>query len=349
MDGKVFVENEWDTLREVVVGDVYDAHLPKWDKINKYSMPKGQWDKLPKELKLEKNRKYPKNLVKKAEKALDSLLRILESANVVIHRPEKVSYSSSFKTPAWNSKTGFCAANPRDVLFIVGDKMIEAPMPDRGRYFEVWAYRTLLNRFFKNGAKWISAPKPMLLDNCYSNSKKNKFVINECEPCFDAADFVRAGDIIIGQLSHVTNQLGAEWLKRLLEPKYKIVMLETLDSYAVHIDTSLLPVSSNQLLVNPHHFDIQQLKQKLPGWELLLVDVEMQSLSLAKLGFVSKWIGMNVLMLDEKHIIVEQTQKKFISKLKNWGFEPIPCDFLAYYPFGGGLHCATLDIRRGKQ
>jgi glycine amidinotransferase len=35
-----------------------------------------------------------------------------------------------------------------------------------------------------------------------------------------------------------------------------------------------------------------------------------------------------------------------IRALKDWGFEPIPCPFLNYSPFGGSFHCATLDVRR---
>ena len=52
---------------------------------------------------------------------------------------------------------------------------------------------------------------------------------------------------------------------------------------------------------------------------------------------------MIVLMLDPKRVVVEASQKTLISALRNWGFEPIPCPFLSYAPFGGSFHCATLD------
>ena len=32
--------------------------------------------------------------------------------------------------------------------------------------------------------------------------------------------------------------------------------------------------------------------------------------------------------------------------LRDWGFEPVPTPFMNYKLFGGGFHCATLDIRR---
>jgi glycine amidinotransferase len=59
-----------------------------------------------------------------------------------------------------------------------------------------------------------------------------------------------------------------------------------------------------------------------------------------------KWLNMNVLMLDEKRVIVEKHHTTTIRFFEDWGFEPIPCSFLHYAPFGGSFHCATLDIRR---
>ena len=57
-------------------------------------------------------------------------------------------------------------------------------------------------------------------------------------------------------------------------------------------------------------------------------------------------LGINVLSLDEKKVVVESQQPTLIKALKDWGFDPIPCDFMSYGPFGGAFHCATLDIRR---
>ena len=53
-----------------------------------------------------------------------------------------------------------------------------------------------------------------------------------------------------------------------------------------------------------------------------------------------------MLKLDEKRVICEESQVSMIAALKGWGFEPIPLPFMNYKMFGGGFHCATLDIRR---
>ena len=59
------------------------------------------------------------------------------------------------------------AAMPRDILIVVGDEIIEAPMAWRSRFFEYRAYRPLLKEYFKRGAKWTTAPKPLLSDDLY--------------------------------------------------------------------------------------------------------------------------------------------------------------------------------------
>ena len=67
---------------------------------------------------------------------------------------------------------------------------------------------------------------------------------------------------------------------------------------------------------------------------------------LVRNSLCSKWLSMNVLMLDERRVVVEKRQPTMIRALRDWGFEPIPCEFTHYAPFGGSFHCATLDVRR---
>lgn len=56
---------------------------------------------------------------------------------------------------------------PRDILLVVGNEIIEAPMAWRSRFFEYRAYRPLIKEYFKKGAKWTTAPKPTMSDELY--------------------------------------------------------------------------------------------------------------------------------------------------------------------------------------
>lgn len=59
------------------------------------------------------------------------------------------------------------AAMPRDILIVVGNEIIEAPMAWRARFFEYRAYRPLIKEYFRRGAKWTTAPKPTMSDELY--------------------------------------------------------------------------------------------------------------------------------------------------------------------------------------
>ncbi len=59
------------------------------------------------------------------------------------------------------------AAMPRDILMVVGNEIIEAPMAWRARFFEYRAYRPLIKEYFRKGAKWTTAPKPTMADDLY--------------------------------------------------------------------------------------------------------------------------------------------------------------------------------------
>ena len=59
------------------------------------------------------------------------------------------------------------SAMPRDVLTVIGDDIIEAPMAWRSRFFEYRAYRGIIKDYFRRGANWTTPPKPQMLDELY--------------------------------------------------------------------------------------------------------------------------------------------------------------------------------------
>ena len=106
--------------------------------------------------------------------------------------------------------------NYRDILLVIGDEIIEAPMAMRARFFEYRAYRPLIKEYFKRGARWTAAPKPQMSDELYNHNypfsdeqerlkltSEGKGMTTEFEPCFDAADFMKAGKDIFVQRSQV--------------------------------------------------------------------------------------------------------------------------------------------------
>ncbi len=342
--------NEWDLLEEVIIGSLDGAMFPDWNIINQATVSANEWEKI--ETKLGgSGQPYAPELVKAARKDLAEFIHILESEGVNIRRVQAANYNEPFKTPNWQIPSGFCAANPRDPFIVIGNEIIETPMADRGRYFEAWAYRELFKEYFKAGAKWTAAPKPQLLDELYDlnytvpkNDEPLRFMVSEFEPVFDAADFVRCGRDIFAQRSNVTNAFGIEWLQRHLGDGYRVHEIHNRSPEAIHIDTTFMPLAPGKVIVSPEYIDVNALPSVLDSWDVLVAPEAVPHK--CPLGICSNWISINVLMLDEKRIIVEKHQEPLIKALKSWGFEPIPCSFEAYYPFLGSFHCSTLDVRR---
>ena len=341
--------NEWDPLEEILVGRLDQAVIPQYHVSVTFNLP----DFVAKLYRPFSGLRYPSFMVKAAQKELDQFILILESQGITVRRPDILNFSTRYKLPSWSSK-GHCSSCPRDSLLVAGNEIIETPMSWRSRYFETFAYRSLLKEYFANGAKWTAAPKPQLVDDLFDNQylsptkdEPMRYVINEFEPVFDAADFVRCGRDLFGIQSNVTNKAGINWLRRHLGDQYQIHEIESQCLQPMHIDTSFMPLAPGKLLINPEYIDIKKLPKMFESWDVLTAPYpdpipEFKS----KLSMCSKWTSMNVLMLDEKRVVVEQSQHSLINAFKSWGFEPIPCPFLNFGAFGGSFHCATLDIRR---
>lgn len=223
-------------------------------------------------------------------------------------------------------------------------------MASRAKYFEILAYRPLLKEYFKKGARWTAAPKPQLSDELYDpywERGNDTYVTTEFEPVWDAADISRFGKDLVMQRSQVSNEFGAEWLQRHLGDTYRLHLIEFEDDDPVHIDTNLVPLCPGKVLLNPGR-PIKQLPSifKNSDWDFL--EPPRTTLPSNYPAYKSyEWFHLNILMLDQKRVIVEKEEEPFIQALKDWGFEPIPCAFReAAVHYAGGFHCFTLDVRR---
>jgi glycine amidinotransferase len=335
--------NEWDPLEEVVVGVVDHACIPAWHVALKATMPPSQWQFF----RDNGGKPFPENQIAAARRDLDGFVRLLESEGITVRRPEIVDSSRPYSTPDWRSATGLYSAMPRDILLVVGDEIIEAPTCWRSRYHEIDAYRPLLRDYFLRGARWTAAPRPLLQDELYKadyeepSGDEPLYVVNEVEPTFDAADFVRCGRDLFVQRSHVTNAMGIAWLARHLGSAYRIHEVPVHDKHPMHIDATLMPLAPGKLLVNSER--LPKIPEIFRSWDVLRAPAPS---STADFVLSSSWISMNVLMLDETRVVVEPSEENLIRALKDWGFETIPCPFRGFNRFGGSFHCATLDTRR---
>jgi hypothetical protein len=200
--------NEWDQdqLQEVIVGNPLHARFPTPDRSTQLAefsdrslaeIPRGP---------------FPQQIIEETEEDLNEFVRLLEGLGITVKRPETWPHEAKFSTIHWEAQ-GYYNYCPRDVLLVIGDHIIETPNVIRSRAQETFSYRPLLMDYMKSGAKWYSAPRPMLLDSLF-DVDLNKPTPRNDEPAFDAANVLRFGQDLIYLVSATGNELGGIGYRR---------------------------------------------------------------------------------------------------------------------------------------
>lgn len=234
------VENEWDTLEEIIVGIVQGAQTPVVDK--GLMVIQSDMEKIV-------SGPYSDRVIKETEEDLEKLVELFQGMNIKVRRPKNIDHSKIYSSPDWQSD-GMYNYCPRDILLPIGQTIIETPMSLRSRFFETLAYKDFLIECMESGSKWISAPKPQLLDEIYNDSDPKQLALYELEPVFDAANVLRAGKDIFYLVSASGNKMGARWLQSALGSTYKVHICENLYAYT-HIDTTITFLREGLVLLNP--------------------------------------------------------------------------------------------------
>ncbi len=333
--------NEWDQLEEVIVGNPLRARFPAPDlstQLAEFSdrsleeIPRGP---------------FPQQIIEETEEDLNAFVAVLEELGITVKRPETWPHEAKFSTIHWESE-GFYNYCPRDIMLVIGDHIIEKPNVIRSRAQEIFSYRTMLVDYLKSGAKWYSAPKPMLLDSLFEVDLDKPTPRND-EPAFDAANVLRLGQDLIYLVSSTGNELGGQWLQTILGDAYRVHFLKDV-YYGSHIDSTFVALRPGLMLCNPARLHDDTLPEILKQWDVIY-SPPMESTGRYDADYLSKsigsnWIDMNVLSINPNLVVVDQDQTGLIKLLEKQGLDVIPLKLRHSKMLGGGFHCITLDIRR---
>ena len=334
--------NEWDQLEEVIVGNPLQARFPTPDLSTQVAeFPDRSLAEIPRG-------PFPQKIIEEAEEDLNEFVEILEKQGVTVKRPETWPHDAKFSTIHWESH-GYYNYCPRDVLLVVGDHIIETPNVIRSRSQETFSYRTLLMDYFKSGAKWYSAPKPMLLDSLFADVDLNKPTPRNDEPAFDAANILRFGYDLIYLVSATGNELGGHWLQSILGDKFRVHFLKDV-YYGSHIDSTFVALRPGLVLCNPGRINEHTLPKILKQWKVIY-SPPMENTDRYDPDYLSKcigsdWIDMNAFSISPNLVVVDRDQTALIKLLEKNGLDVIPLKIRHSKLMGGGPHCVTLDIRR---
>ncbi len=338
---KVWSCNEWDPLEEVIVGNPLRARFPTADSSTRLAeFPDRSLEEIP-------QGPFPQQIIEETDEDLDAFVAVLKELGITVRRPETWPHEASFSTIHWESE-GYYNYCPRDILLVIGDHIIETPNVIRSRAQETFSYRTMMVDYLRSGAKWYSAPRPMLLDSLFEVDLDKPTPRND-EPAFDAANVLRLGQDLIYLVSSTGNELGGQWLQTILGEDFRVHFLKDV-YYGSHIDSTFVALRPGLMLCNPARLNDDSLPEILKQWDVIY-SPPMESAITHDADYLSKsigtnWIDMNLFSIHPNLVVVDRDQTALIKLLEKQGLDVIPLKLRHSKMLGGGFHCITLDVRR---
>jgi len=158
----------------------------------------------------------------------------------------------------------------------------------------------------------------------------------------DAANVCRLGDRWLFLESSSGNRKAYDWLCEQLPN----IQIDLVNFYAgVHIDSTITPLRPGLVALNASRVNQVNCPQAFDGWEKIWVqDVVAQDFY--QYPYASKWVGMNMLSVDENTVIIDSAQTQLIKDLERCGITSIPLMLRHSRTLGGSFHCVTLDLVR---
>ncbi|WP_199757732.1 inosamine-phosphate amidinotransferase 1 [Micromonospora sp. Llam0] len=326
---------------EVVVGNPLNARYPHPDPSTRFAeFPNTPVDRIP-------TGAFPPGIVEETEEDLAAMIECLEKLDIVVKRPDTWPHDQTITTPLWSTK-GFYNYCPRDIFLVVGNQIIETPNVIRGRMLEAYSYRKILVEYLKAGAKWYSAPKPMLLDSLFTAEQEDLVPRND-EPVFDAANVLRFGRDLLYLISATGNDLGAQWLQIALGDDFRVHTCR-INYTGSHIDTSVVALRPGLLLCNPEWVTREMLPPIFDKWKIIysppMVGADRFDSTYLSRAIGSRWIDMNLFSLKPDLVLVDRDQLPLIKLLEEQGITVVPLKIRHSRMLAGGFHCSTLDTKR---
>ena len=300
--------NEWDQLKKVVVGDATHANWPVRDPVFSLESEKTSWKETP-----VPSGPVPQWIIDEANEDLDTLATTLTKLGVEVLRP------TVFDFQAVDGMYNYC---PRDRLLVIGDQVVDTAMMYPCRDMELQCYHDILK-----DVEIISMPRDQGL-------------------VLDAANILRLGPNKMLYLESASgNRAAYYWLLANLPPNTSI---ELCNFYAgVHIDSTIVPLREGLVMLNASRVGFDNVPRAFDGWQKIWINEgQIVPQSFHEYPYASKWIAMNMLVVNSKTVIVDRHQTELIKTLESYRFTVIPLELRHSRTLGGGFHCVTLDLER---
>jgi len=304
---KIHSFNEWDRLREIIVGEATGARWPSEDPVFSQEHLRTTWKETP-----VPSGAVPQWIVDEANEDLQELVDILQTAGVKVHRPAPQDFAR------YGGMYNYC---PRDRLLIAGNVIVDVSMMIPTRDAEIFALEKV----------WEINPHRVMIT-----------MPRDQDMICDAANVCRLNDTWLFLESDSGNRAAAAWLQE----NFPHIKIEICNFYAgVHIDSTISALREGVVMLNASRVTPENCPKVFDDWDKIWVnDVVPQSFF--QYPYASKWIALNVLSIDPETVIVDADQTALITTLERQRFIVIPHRLRHSRTLGGGFHCVTLDTWR---
>lgn len=301
--------NEWDQLKEVVVGIADYANWPSNDSVFALESEKTTWTETP-----VPSGAVPQWIIDEANEDLQTLADTLTKLGIIVHRPTDMNFQEL------GGMYNYC---PRDRLIVAGSTVIDTPMMYPCRNMEVDALQFVVDR----AETVLTMPKDQGL-------------------VLDAANILRLGkDKFLFLESASGNKQAWYWLMSNLPTT---TGMELVNFYSgVHIDSTIVPLREGLVLLNGSRVTKNTIPNAFKDWECIFID-DVVPQGFYQYPYASKWIALNMLVVNPTTVIVDAEQHNLIELLARKGFTVIPRTLRHSRTLGGGFHCVTLDLVRSS-
>lgn len=297
--------NEWDPIKEIIVGRADYANWPTDDPVFARESEKTTWKESP-----VPSGPVPDWIIDEANEDLDTLANVLEQCDAIVHRPNVINFQER------GGMYNYC---PRDRLIVYGNTVVDPAMMYPCRDMESEALEQVIYR----------------ADTVLRMPRNEGMIL-------DAANVLRLNDTLLYLESASGNLRAYSWLRK----QFPDVTIEICNFYSgVHIDSTIVPIREGLVVVNASRVNENNLPKVFSNWEVIWVD-EVVEQGFYQYPYASKWIALNMLVVDPTTVIVDKHQTKLIKMLEDYNVLVLPLELRHSRTLGGGFHCVTLDIVR---
>jgi glycine amidinotransferase/scyllo-inosamine-4-phosphate amidinotransferase 1 len=235
---------------------------------------------------------------------------VLEQCGAIVHRPTTINFQER------GGMYNYC---PRDRLIVYGNTVVDPAMMYPCRDMESEALEQVIYR----------------ADTVLRMPRDEGMIL-------DAANVLRLNDTLLYLESASGNLRAYSWLRK----QFPDVTIEICNFYSgVHIDSTIVPIREGLVVVNASRVNMNNLPSVFHDWEVIWVD-EVVEQGFYKYPYASKWIALNMLVVDPTTVIIDKHQTKLIKILEDYNVLVLPLELRHSRTLGGGYHCVTLDIVR---